>query len=338
MQNPQLNLAPLVITSGEPSGIGIDICLDIPSWQLPYPIVVLGDKDLFTQRAIQLNKKITLCDAVPQANWKADYLYIQHIPLRQPCQTGVLNPQNASYVLQLLDTAIAGIQSGLFSGMVTAPIHKGVINEYWDKKTLFSGHTEYLAEKSNTPQVVMMLVGADMRVALLTTHLPLRDVPQAINQELIHRIVLIIHHDMQNKFGIANPKILFAGLNPHAGEGGYLGREELDIMQPAAQLLRQSGIDISDPLPADTLFQPFLLDNADVVLAAYHDQGLPVLKYASFGEGVNVTLGLPFIRTSVDHGTALDLAGTGKANSGSLRAAIEMAWQMVQSQHNLNKS
>lgn len=224
-----------------------------------------------------------------------------------------------------------GIENGVFSGMVTAPVHKGVINQFYGETMYFSGHTEYLAEKSHTPQVVMMLAGGGLRVALLTTHLPLRDVADHITADLLTSVAQIVDKDLREKFHIANPKILLAGLNPHAGENGYLGREELDIMLPTAQQLRTHGINITDPLPADTLFQPFYLDGADAVLAAYHDQGLPVLKYASFGGGVNITLGLPFIRTSVDHGTALDLASSGKANSGSLKAAIHTAFEMIHS-------
>lgn len=326
-----MNTPIIAITSGEPAGIGIDICLDLITRPLPTRCVILGDKTLFQQRAQQLGKTITIADYNPNQPPRPNTLEIQHIPLNTPCETGKLNAQNASYVLRLLDSAYEGIQNGHYAAMVTAPIHKGIINQD-PTQTYFSGHTEYLAEKSNTPKVVMMLAGSGMRVALLTTHLPLKDVPQAITQESIIQISQIVHNDLKNKFGITQPKILLAGLNPHAGEGGYLGREEIDIMQPAVEKLRAQGISISDPLPADTLFQPFMLETADVVLAAYHDQGLPVLKHASFGHGVNITLGLPFIRTSVDHGTALNLAGTGKAHSGSLFAAIDCAWEMIQAQ------
>lgn len=321
----------LAITSGEPAGIGIDICLDLLNQPLPCRCVVLSDIHLMRQRALELNKNVSIVPFNAQARQPENAIEVLSIPLMAPVVAGKLDARNARYVLQLLDTAYQGIQDGIFAGMVTAPVHKGIINE---NATLpyFSGHTEYLADKSHTKQVVMMLAGGGMRVALLTTHLPLKDVPQAVSEERIIRIAQIIHHDFQQKFGISKPRILLAGLNPHAGEGGYLGDEEIHIMQPAVAQLRTQGIDISDPLPADTLFQPFMLQHADVVLAAYHDQGLPVLKYASFGQGVNITLGLPFIRTSVDHGTALDLAGTGKAHSGSLFAAIETAWQMVQAQ------
>ena len=326
----------LAITSGEPSGIGVDICLDLPQMTLPCPVVVLGDADLFHQRAQILGKTDTKINKLSRfklpETWDTHALNLIHVPLNTPCEVGHLNPQNAPYVLSLLDTAMNGIQLGEFSGIVTAPVHKGVINNYFihsGSLKHFSGHTEYLAEQSHTPRVVMMLAGSTMRVALLTTHLPLREVADAITPKLMTEVVTILDHDLRTKFGINSPKILLAGLNPHAGENGYLGREELDVMIPTAQILRNKGINITDPLPADTLFQPFYLNTADAVLAAYHDQGLPVLKHASFGTGVNITLGLPFIRTSVDHGTALDLAGTGRAHSGSLKTAIETAWQMA---------
>lgn len=332
----------LAITSGEPSGIGVDICLDLVQMDLPCRVVVLGDMDLLHHRAKQLGKSIKIRPFDRTRQPEKEILEVWHIPLPDVCVAGQLNPNNSPYVLKLLDKAFDGIQRKQFAGMVTAPVHKGVINDYVRQHSgnieFFSGHTEYLASQSHTQQVVMMLSGGGMRVALLTTHLPLRDVAAAMTEELIQSVASIVHTDLQEKFGIASPKILLAGLNPHAGENGYLGREELDIMLPAVQKLRAKGVQITDPLPADTLFQPFYLNQADVVLAAYHDQGLPVLKHASFGGGVNVTLGLPFIRTSVDHGTALDLAGTGKAHSGSLKSAVELAWQMVQSSQPTSKS
>lgn len=320
----------LAITSGEPAGIGADICLDLAEMNLPCRVAVLGDMDLLQTRAEMLRKSVKIREFNPKHQPENGVLDVIYVPLRDECVAGKLNPNNSPYVLELLDKAYDGIQQGDFAAMVTAPVHKGVINDFSGNVKFFSGHTEYLAEKSNTPQVVMMLAGGGLRVALLTTHLPLREVADAISAELIDSVAQILHDDLQQKFGIAQPKILLAGLNPHAGESGHLGREEWDIMQPTAAQLRERGIHISDPLPADTLFQPHYLRDADAVLAAYHDQGLPVLKYASFGGGVNITLGLPFIRTSVDHGTALDLAGTGKAHSGSLKTAVETAWQMVQ--------
>jgi 4-hydroxythreonine-4-phosphate dehydrogenase len=234
-------------------------------------------------------------------------------------------------VLSLLERAVAGCKSGEFGAMVTAPVHKGVIN---DAGIPFTGHTEFLAELTHTPLVVMMLVGGGMRVALATIHLPLREVADSISGELLERVLTIMQHDLQRRFGIVRPRILVAGLNPHAGEGGYLGREELDIMIPVLNKLRAQGMDVSEPLPADTLFTPHRLAQCDAVLAMYHDQGLPVLKHASFGCGVNITLGLPIIRTSVDHGTALDLAGSGHAEVGSLLEAMQVAAKMLENERN----
>jgi 4-hydroxythreonine-4-phosphate dehydrogenase len=249
------------------------------------------------------------------------------VPLVAECQPGVLNVANSEYVLAMLRRAVQGCQTGEFSGMVTAPVHKGIIN---DAGIPFSGHTEFLAQQTGTKLVVMMLVGGGMRVALATTHLALKDVAAAITAPLLEDVLRIIQHDLQRRFGITQPRILVAGLNPHAGEGGYLGCEEIDVMIPVLDKLRARGINVSAPLPADTLFTPQKLAQCDCVLSMYHDQGLPVLKYASFGQGVNITLGLPIIRTSVDHGTALDLAGTGKADSGSLLEAIRLAAQMAE--------
>lgn len=325
----------LAITSGEPAGIGPDICLDLLAAALPCRCVVLGDKTLLQTRATMLNKNVQLQDYHPNQTPKPDALEVLHIPLRAPCEPGHLNTANSAYVLELLDTAYEGIVRGEFAGMVTAPLHKGVINDAGGP--FFSGHTEYLADKSHTPQVVMMLAGGGLRVALATTHLPLRDVANTITQNLIESVATILHHDLQRKFGIESPKILVAGLNPHAGEGGHLGHEEIDTIIPALKNLRARGLNMCGPYPADTLFQPFMLKGADAVLAMYHDQGLPVLKFASFGKGVNITLGLPFIRTSVDHGTALDLAGTGKADSGSLAVAVQTALDMAHHLHHLDQ-
>ena len=328
-----MTLPILAITSGEPAGIGPDICLDLAQAELPCRCVVLGDKDLLRRRAALLGKQITLRDFNPhrpsENPIRQGELEVWHIPLPDVCEAGRLNPANAPYVLQLLDTACRGVSDGLFAAIVTAPLHKGVINDGRASSRFFSGHTEYLAEKGGVEQVVMMLAGGGLRVALVTTHLPLKDVAAAVTQPLIESVGRILHHDLRTKFGIAAPRILTAGLNPHAGEGGHLGHEETDTVIPALENLRAEGIDIRGPYPADTVFQPFMLKDADAVLAMYHDQGLPVLKYASFGKGVNITLGLPFVRTSVDHGTALDLAGTGKASSGSLIVAVETALEMV---------
>ncbi|HLP98082.1 MAG TPA: 4-hydroxythreonine-4-phosphate dehydrogenase PdxA [Sideroxyarcus sp.] len=312
---------PLVITSGEPAGIGPDLCL-----QLKQPLVVIADKTLLQQRAAQLGLDVVLHDYSPATPTVPGKLSVLHVPLAQPVQAGRLDPKNASYVLATLRRAVQGCASGEFAGMVTAPVHKGVIN---DAGIPFTGHTEFLAEQTHTPLVVMMLAGGGMRVALATTHLPLREVPDAITQPLLESVLRILQRDLQRRFGIAKPRILVAGLNPHAGEGGHLGREEIKVMVPVLDKLRAEGFDVSAPIPADTLFAAHRLRECDAVLTMYHDQGLPVLKHASFGEGVNVTLGLPIIRTSVDHGTALELAGTGKANVGSLLEAIKVAEEMV---------
>ncbi|MEW6562264.1 MAG: 4-hydroxythreonine-4-phosphate dehydrogenase PdxA [Pseudomonadota bacterium] len=317
----------LAVTSGEPAGIGPDLCLQLAQYGLP--VVVLADKALLVQRATQLGLTVGLQDYVPGETTPlpAGTLRVLHVPLAQPAESGRLNPANSRYVLAILQRALQGCQSGEFGGMVTAPLHKGVIN---DAGIPFTGHTEYLAEQTDTPQVVMMLAGGSLRVALATTHLPLREVADAITPALLESVLRILHGDLVRRFGLAQPRILVAGLNPHAGEGGYLGREELDVMIPVLDKLRAEGMRISPPLPADTLFAAHRLQEADAVLAMYHDQGLPVLKHATFGQGVNITLGLPVIRTSVDHGTALELAGTGKAEVGSLLEAIKVAQQMAE--------
>lgn len=319
-------VAPLVVTSGEPAGIGPDLCLQLVRYETP--LVVIADKTLLQQRAAQLDiSPLLFHDYTTSQPCMPGKLSVLHVPLVCPVQAGVLWPDNALYVLEVLRRAVSGCASGEFAGMVTAPVHKGVIN---DAGIPFSGHTEYLAEQTHTPLVVMMLAGGGMRVALVTTHLPLREVADAITQPLLEDILRILQHDLQRRFGITKPRILVAGLNPHAGEGGHLGREEIEVMIPVLDKLRAEGMNVSAPLPADTLFAAHRLRECDAVLAMYHDQGLPVLKHASFGAGVNITLGLPFIRTSVDHGTALELAGTGKANVGSLLEAIKVATEMAQ--------
>ena len=305
------------------------------------PFVVIADKYLLQQRAAQLGIALQVREmgsgkwevgsgnalVFPHSPLPTPYsLPVIHIPLAAPCHAGILNSANSGYVLATLRRAVQGCQAGEFSAMVTAPVHKGIIN---DAGIPFTGHTEFLAGQTHTDLVVMMLVGGGMRVALATTHLPLKDVPAAITAPLLENTLRIIRRDLQSRFGIAHPRILVAGLNPHAGEGGYLGREEIEVMIPVLDRLRAEGFNVSAPLPADTLFTPQKLAQCDCVLAIYHDQGLPVLKHASFGQGVNITLGLPIIRTSVDHGTALDLAGTGKADSGSLLEAIRVAAQMA---------
>ena len=321
-------VAVLAITSGEPAGIGPDLCLQLAQQAHGQALVVLADKNLLQQRAAQLGLGVQLHDYDPQQTSliPPGHLCVLHIPLVQHVQAGKLDSANSRHVLNLLGRALQGCQTGEFGGMVTAPVHKGIIN---DAGIPFTGHTEFLAEQTHTAQVVMMLAGGGLRVALATTHLALREVPDAITPALLESVLRIIQHDLMRRFGIANPRILVAGLNPHAGEGGYLGREEIDIMTPVLDKLRAQGMNVSVPLPADTLFTPQRLAQCDCVLAMYHDQGLPVLKHVSFGQGVNVTLGLPIIRTSVDHGTALELAGTGKADVGSLLEAIRMAADMV---------
>jgi len=320
-------MRPLVVTSGEPAGIGPDLCVQMAARHDQPAMVFIADKHLLKQRANQLGLKLQVQDYVlgVPVHTRPDTLTVLHVPVVTPVTTGVLNAANSAYVLQTLNRALQGCLLGEFSAMVTAPVHKGIIN---DAGIAFTGHTEFLAEETDTPLVVMMLVGGGMRVVLATTHLPLREVADAITAPLLEQVLRILQRDLQRRFGIARPRILVAGLNPHAGEGGYLGREELDVMIPVLDKLRAAGMDVSAPLPADTLFTPHKLAQCDAVLSMFHDQGLPVLKHASFGQGVNVTLGMPIIRTSVDHGTALDLAGTGKADSGSLLEAIKLAVEM----------
>jgi 4-hydroxythreonine-4-phosphate dehydrogenase len=251
---------------------------------------------------------------------------VDHVPLVRPRVPGKLDPANSAYVLAVLDRAIDGCLRGEYQAMVTAPVQKSVIN---DAGIAFTGHTEYLAERAKAPHVVMMLVGGGLRVALATTHLPLADVPRAITRDSLGATLRVLHHDLQERFRIARPRILVAGLNPHSGESGHLGTEDRDVIAPAILQAQSEGLDVAGPIPADTLFVPERLKGVDAVLAMYHDQGLPVLKYASFGRGVNVTLGLPFVRTSVDHGTALDLAGTGRADPGSLAEALKLAIELA---------
>jgi len=251
---------------------------------------------------------------------------VEHIPLTRPSVAGKLDAANARYVLAILDRAVSGCLAGEFDAMVTAPVQKSVIN---DAGIAFTGHTEYLAERARAPHVVMMLVGGGLRVALATTHLPLAEVSKNITREGLAQTLRVLDSDLKKRFRIARPRILVAGLNPHSGEAGYLGREDLEVIAPAVAEAAAAGIAASGPIPADTLFVPERLKAADCALAMYHDQGLPVLKYASFGRGVNVTLGLPFVRTSVDHGTALDIAGTGKADPGSLIEALKLAIELA---------
>ncbi len=336
---------PLAITAGEPAGIGVDLCLQLAQQKLECAVVIIADKMLLQQRAKLLGLNVQLHDydplnlqPLPRGN-----LNVLHLPTAQPVQAGQLNPANSPYVLNTLHRAVQGCLESEFSGMVTAPVHKGIINE---AGISFTGHTEFLAasippsrrldadclplvQHSNTQHVVMMLVGGGLRVALATTHLALRDVPDAITPALLTNVLRTIELGLIKYFCITQPRILVAGLNPHAGEDGHLGREEIEVIIPILNQLRAQGMRVSPPLPADTLFTPHRLAECDCVLAMYHDQGLPVLKHVSFGRGVNVTLGLPFIRTSVDHGTALNLAGSGRAEVGSLLEAIQLAVDMA---------
>ena len=314
----------LAVTSGEPAGVGPELCAHLAGRDWPVRTVVLGDIGLIGERAAGRAAVVSFDPA--RAAAPANALEVLHVPLAVPARAGALDAANAPYVLALLDRALAGCRSGEFAGMVTAPVHKGVIN---DAGVAFSGHTEYLAEHTGTPLMVMMLVGGGLRVALATTHLPLAAVAAAITRALLEATLRILHGDLVRHFGLTAPRILVAGLNPHAGEGGHMGREEIEVITPVLEKLRGEGMLLAGPLPADTLFVPHTLAQGDAVLAMYHDQGLPVLKHASFGGGVNVTLGLPIIRTSVDHGTALDLAGTGTADPGSLFAAVELAIAMA---------
>lgn len=307
----------IAYTLGEPAGIGADIFLQLSQQHELHDIVVVGDAQLLEKRADRLGLRLP------------STLQIQHVPIENSDVIAEPDVANVTGVLQMLDYAIDGCLSGEFSAMVTGPLHKGVIN---DAGYAFSGHTEYLAEKTAAKLPVMLLATPSLRVALVTTHLPLRDVADAITHDLIVDICRIVHHDFKSKYGIASPKMLVCGLNPHAGEGGHLGMEEIEVIEPALQQLKSEGVDVIGPLPADTLFTPHYLADADVAVAMYHDQGLPVLKAQGFGEAANITLGLPIIRTSVDHGTAFDLAGSGKADTGSLLTAITVARDMVAAQ------
>jgi 4-hydroxythreonine-4-phosphate dehydrogenase len=320
----------IAVTSGEPAGIGPELCLRLSAYDGPAQPVILGDRDLLAGRAEAIGLNVAFRDYCPENPVDRDRLDVLHVPLAVPAVAGQLNPANGAYVLALLDRALAGCRSGEFAAMVTAPVHKGVLN---DAGVQFTGHTEYLAEKTGTPLVVMMLAGdtgrGPLRVALATTHLPLKDVPAAITQDMLMRTLRILHVDLREKYGLAEPRILVAGLNPHAGEGGYLGMEEIEVITPVLEKLRREGMQLSGPHPADTMFTPPMLARGDAVLAMYHDQGLTALKYATFGHGINVTLGLPIIRTSVDHGTALELAGSGRADPGSLFEAMAEATRMA---------
>ncbi len=317
----------LALTPGEPAGIGPDLCVALAQRPWPAEIVIIGDPELMAARAetLALPLKLRKFDPAgePQA-YQPGALAVLPIRLRVPVTCGLLDAHNATYVLETLHTATQGCLHGRFHALVTGPVHKGVIN---DAGIPFSGHTEFLAELTGGDPV-MLLAAPGLRVALATTHLPLSQVSQAITETGLERVLRVLDRDLRQRFGIPAPRILVCGLNPHAGEGGHLGREEIEIIRPLVERLRGEDLDLAGPLPADTLFTPRVLQEADAVLAMYHDQGLPVLKYMGFGQAVNITLGLPIIRTSVDHGTALNLAGTGKADAGSLQAAVETAIEL----------
>jgi 4-hydroxythreonine-4-phosphate dehydrogenase len=323
----------LLLSIGEPSGIGPDIALAAAAGPLPLPLIAFGDRDVLTVRAERLRLKVTLTDiddpnALPaDAEHVPGHLPVCHVPVAAWVIPGHLEPRNASSVLRVLDEACRHcLEAPDRHAMVTAPVHKGVIN---DGGVPFSGHTEYLAHRAGVPRTVMLLAARDLRVALATTHLPLRAVPDAITRPSLEETLEILHRDLVRRFAIAQPRISVCGLNPHAGEGGHLGREEIEVIAPVLERLRGRGLDLVGPLPADTAFTPRALEGVDAVLAMYHDQGLAVLKALGFGEAVNITLGLPFVRTSVDHGTALDLAGTGRADAGSLLQALRTAAELL---------
>ena len=318
----------IAVTAGEPAGVGPDLCVALAHCPLSVRLVVIGDRQLLLDRARLLGMPLECVDFVRGKTQTIlpGQLAVFHMPLATPVQPGKLDRANSAYILRTLEAAADGCTNGTFDAMATAPVHKAIVNE---AGFAFTGHTEFLAARTGMKQVVMMLVGGGMRVALATTHVALKDVAQSISRDRLELTLRILQQDLVERFAIGQPRILVAGLNPHAGEGGHLGREEIEIIVPTLDMLRTQGFDIVGPLPADTLFHPERLRDCDCVLAMYHDQGLPVLKYASFGSGVNVTLGLPIIRTSVDHGTALDLAGTGKAEAGSLIEAVKLAAELA---------
>ncbi|MEQ1543918.1 4-hydroxythreonine-4-phosphate dehydrogenase PdxA [Methyloglobulus sp.] len=322
------NLNRIALTPGEPAGIGPDLCIALAQSDLPCQLVTIASPDLLQERAKRLGLPLRIVefndDAPIEVN-KAGQLTVMPVELVAPVSAGQLNTANSRYVLKTITKAAQGCVKGLFDGMVTAPVHKGVIN---DAGIAFTGHTEFIAAITGG-NPVMMLATPGLRVALVTIHLPLSEVPRAITHTRLRQVIRTLDYDLRTRFSINNPRILVCGLNPHAGENGYLGREEIDMIEPVLNGLRKQGMNLDGPLPADTLFTPKYLDKADAVLAMYHDQGLPVLKHMGFGRAANITLGLPIIRTSVDHGTALDLAGSGLTDSGSLRYALETALMMT---------
>ena len=313
----------LAITPGEPAGIGPDLLIALAQHEHPADWVVLTDPDMLRQRAGLLGRSLKICSA---PTGRAGELQVEPVPLAQEATPGHLSAANSASVLNSLRRAAEGCLAGRYAGMVTGPVQKSIIN---DAGFPFSGHTEFLRDASGSGDVLMLLVAGGLRVGLVTTHLPLADVPRALTAELLDCKLRLLLHGLRERFGVAEPRVLVTGLNPHAGEGGHLGREEIEMIGPVCERFRAAGADVMGPLPADTAFTPHRLEDADAVLTMYHDQGLPVLKHAGFGSAVNVTLGLPFVRTSVDHGTALDIAGTGSADTGSLAAALALAEEMT---------
>ncbi len=316
---------PLAVTAGEPAGIGPDLCLALANTPLASSLVVIGDPAVLATRAAMLGLSVDLRQFPEQAWRHTGDLVVLPRPLPNPDVCGTPDPANARALLSGLDAAVAGCRDGTFAGIVTAPLQKSVIN---DAGIPFTGHTEYLAELTSVDTPVMLLVAGVLRVALASTHMPLSEVPAYLTHERLSAVLDVLHKDLRNKFRLHDPAIIVCGLNPHAGEGGHLGYEDRDIIAPVIAAARARGMRVRGPLPADTAFTP-VTGKADAVLAMYHDQGLPVVKYSGFGNAVNVTLGLPVIRTSVDHGTALDLAGTGKAEAGSMIAAVELAAELA---------
>ena len=319
----------IIVTSGEPAGIGPDLCVQLAQQPWPCALAFAADRTVIEARALQIGRHVSVKVCVDVAEvppHRPGTLWVLDVKTDVPVVAGRLDSANGRYVLRLLDLALESCLQGRSHAMVTAPVQKSTINE---SGIPFTGHTEYLAENSGTPLPVMMLVGGSLRVALATTHIPLKDISAAITPQLLEQVLSILDRDLKGRFGIAQPRILVCGLNPHAGESGHLGREEIEVIEPVLARMRQRGLTLIGPAPADTAFTPRQLQRCDAVLAMFHDQGLPPLKNASFGEAVNVTLGIPIIRTSVDHGTALDLAGTGKAEVGSLAAALQMAIELA---------
>ncbi|WP_286233615.1 4-hydroxythreonine-4-phosphate dehydrogenase PdxA [Thalassotalea sediminis] len=326
----------IAITPGEPAGIGPDLMIKVAQQDWPVQIVVVAAKSLMQARAKELNVDIEFLDyddTLPAVTHQAGTMTILSVELEEPCITGQLNPANGHYVVETLRIACEKNINGDFDAVVTGPVHKGLINQ---AGIAFSGHTEYFAHQANCSDVVMMLATEGLRVALVTTHIPLAYVSKAITHERLQKVTQILHHDLIEKFGIESPKIYVCGINPHAGEDGHLGREEIEVMNPALDEMRAQGMNLIGPLPADTIFHEKYLQDADAILTMFHDQGLPVLKYKGFGNSVNITLGLPFIRTSVDHGTAVELAGTNNADAGSFRQAISTAIELANNQNARN--